>query len=392
MRVVLSTWGKSQMFNLARQMQRRDSLEAVLTTFSRYQLRREGIAPEKLIINSLLHFSLIVKWRLGLFHSKLDQGWLKLIDRNQQAFIARRMPDCDVVVGMSGAGLTAGRMVQRRGGKWICDRASAHLAYGDEIMAEEFARFGLPPQPTDPWLLEKELTEYAEADHIVVPSEFAFQSFVQKGFDPSKLSKMPFGSDLRTFEKVGEAEPGTFTVCYCGQIRFRKGIPYLLEAFRQVRHPKKRLLIIGGLKPEIREYLKTAPLEGVTFLGELPRSEIVKIFGRANVFAIASVEEGMAMVQTEAMACNLPVVATFNAGATDVIQDGVNGFVVPIRSPEVMADRLQTLADDPERARHMGENARRTVENFGGWDRYGDAYYALCQKLTGDVAARATGE
>jgi glycosyltransferase involved in cell wall biosynthesis len=364
-------------------MERFGWLEAIMTSYPRFHLRSEGIAAEKIIANPWFHLPLIAKWRMGWHHPNFDREWSKFMDRRQQAFIVRNLPACDVFIALSGSGLQGGRLARQRGGVWICDRSSAHLGYTDDLLADEFSRFDVPYRRTDPWQLEKELREYAEADVVVVPSEFARQSFLAKGVDASRLARISFGSDLKQFRRIAEPEPGAFVVCYVGQVGFRKGIPYLLEAFRRVRHPRKRLVIAGDVKAEIKNYLASAPLEGVEFLGHLPRAQLPEIYSRANVFAMASLEEGMAVVQTEAMACGLPVVATFNAGATDVIEEGLNGFVVPVREPDVMAARLQLLADDSILCREMGLNARASIERLGGWDSYGDRFRELCLQLVG---------
>ncbi len=80
------------------------------------------------------------------------------------------------------------------------------------------------------------------------------------------------------------------------------------------------------------------------------------------------------MVIGEAMACGCPVIASTNTGASELIKEGVEGYIVPIRSPDVIADRLQQLADQPELREDMGQAALNRVQNLGGWDAYGEAW------------------
>jgi glycosyltransferase involved in cell wall biosynthesis len=75
------------------------------------------------------------------------------------------------------------------------------------------------------------------------------------------------------------------------------------------------------------------------------------------VFVLPSIEDGFGMVIGEAMACGCPVIASVNTGASELISDAVDGFIVPIRSPELIADRLQMLADNPELRQRMGSAA-----------------------------------
>lgn len=383
MKVVLSTWGRFHVFHLARQLERFGWLECVFVTYPRFMLSNEGISPQKLKSNPWFHLPLLLKWRLGLKNPRLDRAWSRLVDKSQLKFIARHIPPCDVFIALSGSGLSAGPIVQNRGGKWICNRSAPHQVYSDNLMAEEFARYGIAYSPTDPWMVQKELEEYAKCDIIVVPSDFARQSFIEMGMNPGRIVKIPFGGDLKNFRRTRPRNPDVFEILYCGQVSFRKGIPYLIDAFRRLRHPKKKLTIAGSVLPEIKPFLASANLDGVEFVGIVHRSKLPDYYSRANVFAIASLAEGMAKVQTEAMACGTPVVATFNSGATDVIRDGVDGLIVPARSSELFAERLQELADDPQRQEHMGANALARIQSLGGWDQFGNAYRKLCLRLTG---------
>jgi alpha-maltose-1-phosphate synthase len=82
------------------------------------------------------------------------------------------------------------------------------------------------------------------------------------------------------------------------------------------------------------------------------------------------------------MACETPVIATENSGASDLIHDGVEGYIVPIRAPDVMAERLQALADARDLRAAMGIAAREKIQSLGGWNHYGDQYRNLCLALT----------
>jgi glycosyltransferase involved in cell wall biosynthesis len=104
---------------------------------------------------------------------------------------------------------------------------------------------------------------------------------------------------------------------------------------------------------------------------------------RSHVLALASVEEGLALVQGQAMACGCPVVATVATGAEDLFTDGVEGFIVPDRDVPALAARLQQLADDPSLRARMSTAALARVQHLGGWDRYGDQWDTLLHTLTG---------
>jgi glycosyltransferase involved in cell wall biosynthesis len=75
------------------------------------------------------------------------------------------------------------------------------------------------------------------------------------------------------------------------------------------------------------------------------------------------------------------VIATTNTGASELITEGVEGFIVPIRSPELIAGRLQQFADQPELRARMGKAALARVQQLGGWDSYGDAWASQLQQI-----------
>jgi glycosyltransferase involved in cell wall biosynthesis len=104
---------------------------------------------------------------------------------------------------------------------------------------------------------------------------------------------------------------------------------------------------------------------------------------RSHVLVLPSVEEGLALVQGEAMACGCPVIATTATGCEDLFSDGVEGFIVPDRDTAALADRMQQLADDPALRESMSAAALERVKSLGGWDTFGARWDALLHNLTG---------
>lgn len=91
--------------------------------------------------------------------------------------------------------------------------------------------------------------------------------------------------------------------------------------------------------------------------------------GSCDVLVLPSIVEGRALVQQEAMACGLPVIATPNAGVEDLIEDGTAGFLVPIRTPEAIAEKLEFLACKPDCIEVMGGHARKKAKALS-WNAY----------------------
>jgi len=226
-------------------------------------------------------------------------------------------------------------------------------------------------------VVERELAEYENCDLIFVPSSFAYRTFVEEGIPNSKLRKNAYGVDLTTFRPV-EKKDDIFRVIYVGIMSLQKGIPYLLQALAPLKLTNFELWLIGSVQPEIREFL--AKYEGhYHYLGTIPRSELYRYYSQGSVFVLGSIQEGFGLVQAQAMACGLPVIATTNTGAEDLFSDGAEGFIVPIRDPEAIRDRVLKLYQDPELCKEMSRAALQRVRSTDGWNNYGERtvrYYA----------------
>jgi glycosyltransferase involved in cell wall biosynthesis len=156
-----------------------------------------------------------------------------------------------------------------------------------------------------------------------------------------------------------------------------------MEAFKGFSHPNKRLRIVGSLASEIRTIFNGDFPDGVEILGALPQIKLAGIMSSSHVLVLPSIEEGLALVQAQALACGCPVIASTNTGGSDLFTDGVEGFEIPIRSPEAITDRLVQLADQPKLQQQMSTAALERVKSIGGWDDYGRKYLTFLKNLTG---------
>lgn len=254
----------------------------------------------------------------------------------------------------------------------------------EELLNEEYARYGVRFRGIDPRIIEKEEAEYEQANWISVPSKFCVDSLLARGISPAKVIKIPYGARLDRFWPEPNHSPvndDEFRVLFVGRAGPRKGFIDLIVAFSLLKYPRKRLTLIGSLSAEAKRYLNEANLHSVEFLGSVQNSRLREYYSRASVFVLPSIEEGLGMVMGEALACGCPVIASTNTGASDLITDGVEGFIVPIRSPDRIAECLQQLADDPTLQERMSKAALFRVKQLGGWDNYGQAWHAFLDRI-----------
>jgi glycosyltransferase involved in cell wall biosynthesis len=388
MQIVQTVFGVFHHFELARELSERGHLRRVYSTWPWARLKREGLARDKVETFPWLHVPEYLAAR-----APVDLTWLRdplgyanavTFDRwteSQLKRSLRRGGRIDALIGISGSSLRAGALIQRAGGVFICDRGSTHQRYQEQILGDEFRRWGVNTPPSDPRDTRREEAIYAACDAITVPSTAAARSFAEMGVPPEKVHVIPYGVRLDSFRPTGEPDPNTFDVLFAGSVGLRKGVPYLLEAFAQVRHPHKRLRIAGAVQEDIRSILPRLPMENVEILGAMAQAELAALMSRSHVLALPSIEEGLALVQAQALACGCPVVCSTNTGGEDLFSDGVEGFIVPIRDPGALAERLQQLADDPALQRSMRDAGLRRVQSIGGWQEYGDRWERLLESL-----------
>lgn len=263
------------------------------------------------------------------------------------------------------------------GAATVVERGSAHAAVQARLLREEHERFGLPQPAWMMRLVERCLAEYEIADYVHVPSSFCRQSFLEAGFAARKLLQSPYGVDLSRF--APSPLPATFTVLFVGEIGLRKGTLDLLEAWRRAGLTDSRLVLCGSVDPliadRVEEYRRCCCFETRGFT-----PDVAAAYADSSVLVLPAIEDGFPLVVLEAMASGRPVVVSENTGSKDVLEDGANGFVVPIRSPDAIAEKLQWLHDHPVECGAMGAAARRQAEKYP-WERHGADLVALYEGM-----------
>jgi glycosyltransferase involved in cell wall biosynthesis len=271
--------------------------------------------------------------------------------------------------------------LQSRGSRLICDRGSSHPRFQEQIVTEEYRRWNIDRPVSDARDIHREQQIYEIADAITVPSTFAAQTFIASGLPAAKIHVIPYGVRLEIFKRTGEPPANRFEVLYAGTVSLRKGFPYLLQAFAQLRNSTKRLRVAGAIHPDMKSLLGRLPQDQVEFLGPVTQQRLAELMSASHLLVLPSIEEGLALVQAQALACGCPVLSSTNTGAKDLFSDGIEGFIVSIRDVSALVDRMQRLADDSALQSSMSEAALRRVSTLGGWQDYGDRWESLLKEL-----------
>ncbi|MGH3105186.1 MAG: glycosyltransferase family 4 protein, partial [Gaiellaceae bacterium] len=201
------------------------------------------------------------------------------------------------------------------------------------------------------------------ASGFFVPGRASAEYLRELGVPDERIAVAPNAVDHRIFgERVaglrGPHEGCTFL--YVGRLDAEKGLDVLLEAFARV---PGELVIVGG--GTLEAALRRAAPERVRFTGALDRDAVAEHYARADVFVLPSRSEQWGMVLNEAAAAALPIVATTSAGAArELVEDGVNGFVVEPDDVDELARALRRMAEDEELRRRAGARSRALVEGL----------------------------
>ena len=215
-------------------------------------------------------------------------------------------------------------------------------------------------------LLQRErfIEEYDLATLILVLSERAADTFRVQGFPEEKLFYLPRGVDIERFTP-GERPPH-FRAVFSGALIERKGVHHLLEAWARLDLKDAELWLVGSIHDEMKPFLQKYARPNVKALGFAKEPE--QYLRQATIHVFPSQCEGSAKVTYEAAACGLPQITTREAG--DVVEDGVQGIIVPPGDVDALAAAIQHLYDHPEIVDRMSIAAReRVVENFT-WDHF----------------------
>ena len=377
MKVNVSTVGRFHVFNLASELEKRGYLNKLITTYPKFKAGQWLIPKKKIVSKVLLELLRRYGERIKFF----DPYVLDNIAHKGIALTAAKyISQADISIGWSGNSLEAISESNKQGKIFILERGSSHYSYQMELLKEEAKRQNLKDFQPNLKHWERELLEYEYTDYISVPSQFVYNTFTEFGIKEDKLIKNPYGVNLEEFYPV-KKEDDTFRVIHCGAISYRKGIPYLLEAFSQLNLKKSELWIVGPIDQEIKEFVDQYKDDNIIFHGPKKQSDLYWYLSQCDVFCLAAIEEGLAMVQAQAMACGLPIITTTNTGGGELIENDKNGFVIPIRDIQAIKEKILYLYKNKETSKKMSEKAIESIHNNFSWDDYGHRYVMNLEEI-----------
>lgn len=383
--VTISCSGKFHAFALAEQLERKGKLGALYTTYAFQKnsilrkvvkrIDKENIPAAKIHTNTLLAFPIKLLPQDAFRWNDYFDKWVAASLKKEKS---------RVFIGWSGMSLHSIKVAKKMGMQTILERGSSHIVYQDEILREEYKKFG-KAFSIDKRVIEKELLEYDLADYISVPSHFVRNSFIEKGVPEQKLIMNPYGASTAFQQAIsGSArDKQKFTIVYMGTLNIRKGLLYFFQALDKLEIPEANYNVwfLGSIDPSIQPSIERYKKDNWTFFGHINHYELKDYLAKCHVGIQPSLEEGLSMVIPQMMASGITMIISPNSGGENIITDKVNGYVVPIRNPQAIKEKIEMLYADRPLLAEISKKAADAIQQGFTWDDYGNRYMTNLEKV-----------
>jgi alpha-maltose-1-phosphate synthase len=282
----------------------------------------------------------------------------------------RKIENCRAVYAYEDGALESFRAARARGLKRIYDLPIGYWRAGQKIFAEEKERepewaATLTGTLDSAEKLARKDEELHLAECVIVASGFTKQTLSEAPIT-AKIEIVPYGAPMSISDEI-KKPAGALKVLFAGSLGQRKGLSYLLKAI-DIMKSSIELTLLGR-----KAASGCAPLEDAVrkhrWIPSLSHDAMLREMQNHDVLVLPSLFEGFGLVILEAMAQGVPVITTDHTAGPDLIQNEVDGFIVPIRSSEAIAAKLELLASDPDRLMSMKAAAKRKAAALG-WENY----------------------
>lgn len=386
MKVSIIVGGKFHAFNLAKELNLKGYLKQIITSYPKYSLKNFQIEKKK--IKSILIKELLLKLfkKFYFFQSMIDTDYFLSNYFSKRASKLIDLNNTDILVGWSSFSKEAFLKAKKTNCIKILERGSTHIKYQEKILKMEYDELKIKPNLPSQNIIQKELIEYELADYITIPSEFAKKTYVEYGVSESKLIKVPYGVDLKEFKYLNKKRPegDKFRLISVGTISIRKGSHILIEAFEQLSLKNSELIFVGPMENNFKKILKKyKKLKNVKFISKQKQENLKYFYNNSDIFVLYSLEEGLSMVQAQAMACGLPIICSENTGGSEIVDHGINGYVIPIKNIEILKNKIQEFYNDKSKLKNFSLNALKKTKELS-WENYGkkliNTYQSILEK------------
>jgi glycosyltransferase involved in cell wall biosynthesis len=296
-------------------------------------------------------------------------GIYRHFDRKVANRVAELLPN--MVYAYEGGALQSFRAAKKQGITTVYEQPSGYWHWEGKFFAEEAERnpefASLLPALKEPsGHLEWKEEELRLTDYVFVPSDHVRQT-LREVVSEEKIRVICYGAPpVREVKTVSLNANRPLRVIFAGSLIQRKGISYLLDAVRMLGSQVDLTLVGRRFAPHPRV---DEACNRYRWIETLSHSKMLEMMQESDVLVLPSLTDAFGLVVTEALACGLPVIVTPNTGASEIINNGREGFVVPICRADAIAESLETLHRDRELLAEMSRQAQATAAK-NSWGNY----------------------
>ena len=385
MKIAIVVQGRFHAFDLVRALIRRGVDVVVFTNYPAWAVERFGV-PRERVRSCTLHG--VLSRIGGRISSKTGWEYESLLHPMFSRWAARQLSreKWDVIHAWTGVAEEIYSAPEFSGSLKLVMRGSAHIRTQARLLREEQIRVGgFVDQPSQ-WMVAREQREYELADHIVVLSTFAYDSFISEGISASKLRLLPLGTDLNAFRPPAAVATARrqrilsgarIRVLYVGGLSWQKGFADLCQLAEQASG-QFDFRFVGPMSTEVRN-AANALGQRVEFTGKRPHRELPTEYAWGDIFVFPTIQDGYAVVIAQASASGLPILTTPNCCGPDLIRENVTGWILPIRDPEAFIGRLR-WCDENRAALAQAADACYSGFRTRDWDDVAADFELLCRQ------------
>jgi glycosyltransferase involved in cell wall biosynthesis len=346
--IAIAVHGRFHAFDLARALAARSDVRVtLLTNYTAADCAKFGIDPAS--VRSCGWHRWLVRLCFRLLPQPLPQWLDAFVHESFGRWVCRELEKLqpDVIRIFSGVAEETLRSTKLFKSLRLLTRGSSHIVAQRQLLEDEARRAGVTLDKPSDYMLAREQREYALADATIVLSSFAKQTFVRAGHAADKVWLLPNAVNLKWYgatpqvmaarrARITSGEP--LRVLTVGAFSFRKGI---LDIADVVRRSERRFgfRFVGDLFGEGKA-LRAELGDRIEFRDRVPPDQLAAEYAWGDVFLFPTIEDGFPAVLSQALAAGLPALTTPNGSGPDVVQEGVNGWIVPARDADAMRQRL----------------------------------------------------
>ncbi len=355
--------------------------------------RTYPLAPEKMhtrpgrelvrLLSQRMRWSFLTRHETG--YACVDQ-----VFRDLDRAVARRIARGDIgaevggIYGYEDGCLETFRAARKQELTCFYDLPIAYWETVRKLLEEEAAR--LPEwEPTlvgtrdSREKLARKTEELSLADVVICPSLFVLNSLPPEIRRGKQCLVAEFGSPASQPGAKRRSGPASekLRILFAGSLTQRKGLADIFNAMKLLKRGDVELILMGSPIAPMDFY--RAQYRDFTYMSTRPHHEVLQLMQSCDALVLPSIAEGRALVQQEAMANGLPLIVTPNTGGEDLIVEGETGFLVPIRSPEKIAEKICWLADHRDQLPAMRVAAINKSQDYP-WQRYSDLILAAISR------------